>query len=88
MKVGYIIKNKKGKYRPFVGKPVESEGDNDSCLFVLAKGPLYDKIEDAQTFLKNNDQGIDRIFLKPVNASTMGTWMSVLELNEKSNPHN
>ena len=85
MKIAYIIKNKKGKFRPFVGTTVESDGDNDSFIYVIASGETTSELSEAQTFIKENDKGIDKLYLNPVSSSNIGaTWLSELENANKA----
>lgn len=78
IKIGYIIKTKKDKYKAFVGTPIKD--DDDSFIDVLASGIVSEDLEEVQKFLQENDQGIDKIVLNPINASFTGiTWLSELE---------
>jgi hypothetical protein len=79
MNVSYIVKTKKDKFRPFVGTPIESLGDNDSFINVIASGELMLELSEAQKFIQDNSQGIDKIYLNPVPSGMMGTtWLSEL----------
>ena len=79
--ISYIIENKKGKFKPFIGKVVPD--DDDSSLYPVANGKNYEDLKDAQKFLKENSGDME-FYLNPVksNEYTGMTWLSeVLEAN-------
>lgn len=82
LNIGYIVKNKKDQFRPFIGTPIPSEGDNDSFMKVLASGPSFSRLSYAQKFLQANSNGLKKISLEPVQSSSMGTWLSQLVFKE------
>ena len=77
MKVSYVVETKKG-FRPFVAQVVPD--DDDSSLYVIASGTISKKLDESQDFIDNNKKGIDKTYLNPIKASSMGvSWLSELE---------
>ena len=64
MNVGYIVRTKKGKFRPYISNPFET--DDDSLMDVVASGELFGKLAEARDFLNTNSQSIHKIYLNPV----------------------
>ena len=79
--VAYIVESSKGYFKAFVAHTVESEGDNDSTLFVLASGGKSEKLEEVQEFLRTNvPNDVEKTFLNPIKSNESGlTWLSELE---------
>ena len=72
-----IIKTEKGKFKPLLANLIESEGDNDSFLNVIATMPPQETLEAAQKELEGKvPKGYD-YYEKPVRFSDGAMqWLS------------
>ena len=83
MNIGYIIKTKKNMFKAFVGTPIKD--DDDSFINILAAGIKSAELSEVQEFIENHSQGIDKLFINPVNSSMTGiTWLSELKEAQKN----
>jgi hypothetical protein len=79
--VGFIVRRLNGKYKPMVGRVIESEGDDDSFISVVGTQSSFLVLGQAQAcFEGNGADNIDKIYLRPVSSNGSGlTWVSELE---------
>jgi|CXWL01.1.fsa_nt_gi hypothetical protein len=81
--VCYIAKTRKDKYKPFVGKIVESEGDDDSFIFALGNLTAWDTLKGAREVMLKEAPKDAKIYLNPYKVTDGILWVSELEKNEQ-----
>lgn len=76
--VGFIVRTRKGKFKPIVAKVFNSEGDRDSILFTVGAQDSMDSLDEARDcFLSDSETEFERVFLNPVaGAGMMGNWLN------------
>lgn len=84
--VGFIVLTRKGKFLPKVARVVDQPDDRDAILHVVGEQPGTETLEAAQACFDNGgDQGLDRVFRKPISPGMMGfSWLSELLATEKA----
>lgn len=85
MFIAFIAKVKHDKYKAFVGKPIESEGDNDSFISILGSSDKFDSEELAIAFIRANSKNIKEMYPKAIQASDT-SWLSVIKSANPDGP--
>ena len=72
--VGFVIETRKGRFKPAIARCIESEGDDDCFLNVIADQPAVDTPEQALAFL-DAEPSLKEVFRQPSKADIMGFWL-------------
>ncbi|RUW56834.1 hypothetical protein [Mesorhizobium sp. M8A.F.Ca.ET.021.01.1.1] len=74
--VGFVVETRKGKFKPFIGTCIESDGDDDCVIYVNGSQPPQDTLEAALAFYDPDLAKFKRVFRKPVKpGGEMGHWL-------------
>lgn len=75
------------KYRPSIGKCIDSEGDNNPFIYITAQQNYMTSIEEAQEAVATVPSSVDEKFLEPVAFDefdeTNILWYSQIEAAQK-----
>jgi hypothetical protein len=74
--IGFVVETRKGKFKPFIGTCIESDGDDDCVIFVSGSQPPQDTLEAALAFYDADLAKFKRVFRKPTKpGGEMGHWL-------------
>lgn len=75
--VGFVVKTRHDKFKPFIGRPFNSPGDNDSIVQVIGEKPPQKTLEDAIALLETMREHLVLLLKTPVPThGMMGHWLA------------
>lgn len=75
--VGFIVKTRHDKYKPFIGRTTNSPGDNDSIVVVVGEKPPQETVEEAIALLETIHTHLVLLLKIPVPThGMMGHWLA------------
>jgi hypothetical protein len=85
--VGFIVHTKRG-YKPCIGTPIASPGDNDSFIHVVASREAFGTPEEALATFETCGVELVRVFKTPTTpGGMMGHWLRwLIEHEEQQSP--
>jgi hypothetical protein len=74
--IGFVVETRHGKFKPFVGTCIESDGDDDCFIDVTGSQPPQDTLAAALSFYDPDLEKFERVFRKPAKSGgVMGQWL-------------
>lgn len=75
--VGFVVKTRHDKFKPLIGRPHNSPGDNDSIVWVVGEKPPQETLAAAIALLETMREHLVLLLQKPVPThGMMGHWLS------------
>lgn len=73
--IGFVVHTKRG-FKPFIGRPINSPGDRDSLVWVVATQDAKETLAEA-LYCFASDQELVLVLPRPVlNSAMMGHWLN------------
>lgn len=78
--VGYVVETRKGLYRPYVGRVVDTgDDDQDAVISSIGSQPPQKTVAEAlKAFDGERGSGIAHVFPAPIKPNMMGVWLGEL----------
>lgn len=75
--IGFVVKTRHDKFKPMIGVPYDSPGDNDSMVHVIAVRESFDSFADALATLPDCGLELAQTFTVPMPThGVMGHWLA------------
>lgn len=75
--IGFVVKTRHGRFKAFLGRPINSEGDRDSIVTVIGSQEPQETLEEALAFFAPDLNKFALVLKQPVKSGgMMGHWLA------------